>query len=261
MRKQLAVLFLFVRSSILWMLLLFLLLAAAEIGWFSVLLRGLPDFSGAVDETQAYELFQNAGLEQLLASGVMKYPMLAALALACVQLMRVGSEKDARVGYTLRRLLVSEQTVFVWQWVCNAAFFFLLWVVQLALAFGLCTWYTRAADPLLVSEQTVFLAFVRDDLLHSLLPLGDVLLWVRNALFFLVLSGACALCPYRRRRGLYAWATYACVAYFLFRFPTGLSALEGMAVDFLFFTPLLLYICYLVWSRDENGWREEGRAS
>ena len=58
MRKQLAVLFLFVRSSILWMLLLFLLLAAAEIGWFSVLLRGLPNFSGAVDETQAYELQQ-----------------------------------------------------------------------------------------------------------------------------------------------------------------------------------------------------------
>ncbi|MDY5972239.1 MAG: hypothetical protein SPJ01_05110, partial [Butyricicoccus sp.] len=60
--------------------------------------------------------------------------------------------------------------------------------------------YTQAA-PESVTNQTVFLAFYRVPLLHSLLPLAHISRWVRNFLLLAGLSITAAGVPYAQRRG------------------------------------------------------------
>jgi hypothetical protein len=93
---------------------------------------------------------------------------------------------------------------FVIQAICNAMMLVLLWAAEVMICLFLCRAYVHAVDPSLVSHQTVGLAFYRNDFLHSLLPLADITVWIRNLIMLAVIALAAASFPYKQRRGKFA---------------------------------------------------------
>ena len=100
---------------------------------------------------------------------------------------------------TLDRLSISERCVFACQAVYNTFIYLFLWAVELAVCFGLCVYYTKAMPDAVIGNQTIFLAFYRNELLHALLPLSDVFVWIRNIFLIFGLSIATAEYPHKQR--------------------------------------------------------------
>lgn len=124
-----------------------------------------------------------------------------ALVFFTIVLCSAGCEKGNKQGYTLKRLGVSEKGIFLLQSAYNVAAYFILWGVQLAAVLVMCSIFLKEAPENMVSNQTVFLAFYRNEFLHSLLPLSEVSRWIRNILLFVGMGIAAAGFPFRQRRG------------------------------------------------------------
>lgn len=142
-----------------------------------------------------------AALETLISRSSITWVFAVCFVVMAAFLSKTGCEYGSKQGYTLRRLSVSERNVFVWQSIYNSFCFFMLWSVQTLLAYALCKLYLAKVDPMLTSGQTIFLAFYRNNFLHSLLPLSEVSRWIRNILLLGCLGLAAAHFPYRQRRG------------------------------------------------------------
>lgn len=189
MRKHLSVLMLAARSSIYKVLGLLLLMTGLEGAALYLTLARSPAWGHPVS------------LEELIEQSRVSWILAAAFVLITAVLCLTGCEFGSKQGYTLRRLQISEKSVFAWQCVYNAACLVLLWAVQTGIALAFCAWYTANAEPGTVTNQTLFLAFYRSGLLHSLLPLSDWLRWLRNFLLLLGLAMAAGEFPIRQRRG------------------------------------------------------------
>ena len=184
MRQHLSVLTLLTRSTIYPIAVLLAVMAAVEAVLFSLAMgaNGTLSLTGMIRSSRIVWVFG------------------AAFLLLTVLLCRTGCEFGSRQGYTLRRLSISERAVFAWQWGYNTACYLLLWWWQALIAFALCLWYASQAGPELVGSQTIFLAFYRSELLHSLIPLEEVSRWVRNGVMALGLGACAALEPFLQRR-------------------------------------------------------------
>ncbi len=187
MREHLSVLMLMARSTIYKVLGIFFLMAAAQVGLFYLTLnRALAMESHTIEQ-----IFRQSRIPWIFALA-----FLLITALLCL----TGTEYGGRQGYTLRRLSIPEKNVFLWQALYNTCCFFLLWAVQLFIVLALCPLYIEKADPAAVSQQTVFLAFYRNDFLHTLLPLADISRCIRNVFLVLGLGISSAYFPFCQRR-------------------------------------------------------------
>lgn len=143
----------------------------------------------------------NYGLEQALErghiAGVAGIGFLGITAVLCMTGAERGREKT---GYTLQRLSISEKSVLLWQAVYNGSCYLLLWASQVLVMMGLAQWYTRIADPAMVTSQTVFLAYYRNEYLHGLLPMAEMDHWFRNGIMLIALGLSSAYFTYAQRR-------------------------------------------------------------
>ena len=113
----------------------------------------------------------------------------------------VGCESDSKVGYTLRRLSVSEKTVVLWHWGYNSVCYLLLWWVQALTLLGLSVWYVTAVPAEVVNGQTIMLACYRSSFFHHLFPMADIWGWIRNLFLVVTFGLLTAKFPYFNRRG------------------------------------------------------------
>lgn len=143
----------------------------------------------------------NIGLEGLLSRSGIYLVFIFVLIQTIGILSDAGVEKESKVGYTLRRLSVSEKTVVLWHWGYNSVCYLMLWWVQVLTALGLCLWYVKAAPAGVVNHQTIMLACYRNIPLHLLFPLADILGWLRNLSLVVSLGLLTAKFPYLSRRG------------------------------------------------------------
>ena len=154
-------------------------------------------FQWAVQQLSA----NHYGLEQALTQGqaarIAGIGFLVLTAVLCMTGAERGSEKT---GYTLQRLSISEKTVLFWQAIYNGSCYLLLWASQVLVMMGLAQWYTRIAEPAMVTSQTVFLAFYRHEYLHGLLPMVEIEHWVRNLVLLIGLGLSSAYFTYAQRR-------------------------------------------------------------
>ncbi len=188
MRKHLSVFMLMVRSSLYPILGLFLLMAATQGGVFWYVLN-----RGHVEEDFGLEyLVSRSGLD--LIFGLFFF-------LVCFFLMRTGHGSGSKQGYTLMRLRISERWVFFWQCVYNCLMFVLFWLAECLIVLGLCQLYAHCVSESYLTSQTLFLAFYRSEFLHSLLPMEDTLVWVRNIILGLCLGICAARAPMGARQG------------------------------------------------------------
>ncbi|MBQ7983630.1 MAG: hypothetical protein IJ302_08670 [Clostridia bacterium] len=204
MKKYLSVFAMLARGSFFRILLLLCLMAAGQCGRFLHRLQNELTLYESRVQQFAGEAAELTRLESLINVSTVSGTFAAAFLLICIVLCLPGCGWGANCGYTLRRLRISERAVFVIQALYNAMVFVILWAAEVLICLFLCRAYVNAADPSLVSHQTVGLAFYRNDFLHSLLPMADITVWIRNIIMLAVLSLAAASFPSNQRRGKFA---------------------------------------------------------
>ena len=191
MKKHLSVFGLLARGSVYKILLVLLIMSLSQIGLF----------------VYNFKKGNSTSIEYLVDDSRFILIFFIAFVLITVFLCRTGSEYGSKCGYTLNRLSVSEQQIFLHQAVFNCLMYLLLLATQVALAFGVSAYYMANMPASSVSEQTVFLAFWRNDLLHSILPLSDFVYWIRNVIIVAVMGAVTAEFPYKQRRGRFSVTT------------------------------------------------------
>lgn len=218
MKKHISVLGLLARSSVFKVLLILLGMSTVQIVSFHLkLLSGLDMYATAASGMPS--------LEEMFSSAAIGMYFRVAFVLIAIAVCLPGCEFKSNTSYTLRRLSVSERAVFFHQAVYNMLVYLMLLAVQLVVAFGLARYYIGAAPAECISNQTVVLAFYRNNFLHSILPLEDVGLWIRNGLLVLSLGLASAEFPYRQRRHKFSASTVALGIYTIVCFNQGIGQL------------------------------------
>lgn len=245
-KKYLSVFAMLVRASFGRVILLLIVMAAGQLGLFASDLRNhLLIYAARPAEFPTF-------LETMLRFPVFIWPVAAAFSVLCVLLCLPGCGYSAKCGYTLRRLNISERSVFVLQTLCNAVMFFLFWAAEVVVCLAACRMYAAAVDPSLVSHHTVPIAFYRNDFLHSFLPMADTTVWIRNGIMLLVLAMTTALFPYKQRRGKFGadMVCYALLTGIFFRRSIG----DGFNTFLTIFCGLILMaeVIHYVWIREED---------
>ena len=103
--------------------------------------------------------------------------------------------------YTLRRLRMSGLKADLTIALSNLLLLALFWAGELAILLGLAFWYNAQLPAEYAGPNTVFLASYQADLLHSILPMGEILRWVRNAFVLVCLALSTAQGASLLRRG------------------------------------------------------------
>ncbi len=178
MKKYLSVLSLFISGSFGKIFGVILLSALAQLGLFykTLLPYGSIGFETAFDYCDAQMIFAIAFL------------------LVAVLLHITGSEFSSKCSYTLKRLRISEKQVFLCQSVYNMLCFMIFLLAEgvvIISAFVLYKSYYSDIEMVkqhFLSEQTLFLACYRNNFIHCVIPLDDVLRLIRNILLTVFLG-------------------------------------------------------------------------
>ena len=169
MRQDISVLMLVVRSSIYKILAVLGVLAVLQMGFFYL----------AADTVRLERVIEISYMEQIFYIGFFLISLI---------LMWAEGEKGSQWEYTLCRLGISRERVFFLWSGYNVCCFFLLFAVEILLAIGGGQLYLERMEVGNRSAQSLFLAFWRNDFLHSLLPLTEGSRWVRNGLLLAVVG-------------------------------------------------------------------------
>ena len=188
MKKHLSVFMLMARSSIYKVISVLFAMTVAELGLF-------------YERMKVWAVGDTYNLESMIEGSHIVWVFGAAFLLITIYLCQTGCGFSSKTGYTLQRLSISERMVFVWQSIYNMMCYSLLWFVQILVVFGVCSLYVTMAPEGYVTNQTIFLAFYRNDFLHSLLPMEDAGFWFKNVLIVFSMGICSAHYPMAQRRG------------------------------------------------------------
>lgn len=107
-------------------------------------------------------------------------------------LTQFGKGRGADPTITLDRLRVSRSSVFAMQIIYNTCMFTIFWGVQVAIYLLMIKLYCTA-NPDAVGAQSVFMAFVKNTLPHSFLPMAHPVVLIRN-IVLVVMMGVVSSC-------------------------------------------------------------------
>lgn len=189
MRRYGALFQLMVRSTIYKLLAVLAVMGVAEVGLFAAKLGttwspaqvAANGIANGVDVTAYYpyslaDLVENTHLSLVWMIGVVAF---------CELLVYMAGRGHSE---TLDRLGLSRREVNVLYSIYHTMALVVLYAFQAALAVGLCLLYCRSIDAAYVGPQTIFLAFYRVPLFHSVLPLGDWVRWLFNLVLLIALG-------------------------------------------------------------------------
>lgn len=162
-------------------------------------------------------------LEELVDQSHFMYMFAIAYLLITVVLVLSGTNIGSMQGYTLQRLCIKEKKVFLLQCIYNILCYVLLWATQVGVLLAASNYYMTHKTDAILTNQTVFLAFHRNDFMHSILPIQDTLNWV--LLFAIIVCTGSFAADFTRmqRRGKVAWILIIFVAIAFVSFPRGLE--------------------------------------
>ncbi len=192
MKKYLSVLSLFIGGSFNKILAAVVLSAIAQLGLFYKTI--LPYGSEA-----------SIGFERAFDFSDAKMIFAIAFLLVAVLLHLTGAEFSSKCSYTLKRLRISEKQVFLCQSIYNALCFMVFLLaesVTVILAFALYKNHYSDIEMIkqhFISEQTLFLACYRNNFIHCVIPLDDIIRLIRNILLTVFLGVGSAGFSYFQR--------------------------------------------------------------
>jgi len=152
-------------------------------------------------------------------------------------LTSTGTNVGSMQGYTLQRLRIKESEVHKLQCVYNILAYVLLWMTQLVVFLVAATFYMNYKSNAVLTNQTVFLAFYRNEFMHSILPLGDVVSWFLLFFFIVVTGILTARFSRMQRSGQTAWSVVVILVMSVFCFPRALGE-----------EPVFILIGTFIWS-------------
>ena len=246
MKKHLSVFMLMAQSSIYKVISVLILMIVTETGLFYMRMK-----QGMIGDS--------FNLEMAVDESRILWILGIAFVLITIFLCQIGCGFSSKTGYTLQRLSISERMVFVWQSIYNMMCYSLLWFVQILVVFGVCSLYVTMAPEGDVTNQTIFLAFYRNDFLHSLLPMEDAGFWFKNVLIVLSMGICSAHYPMAQRRGKkiqeVMFLTSCVVVFFVGELGEYLTPVIVICCCLL----CVLYAVFQVFSKDEEENTEQTR--
>lgn len=124
--------------------------------------------------------------EKMIEGCFLKPVFLSALTLAFFILLWTERQRGGvKSSYTLLRLKLTWRQQFALRTGYNILCLALVFLAQAAFAAALCLRYGELLPEEFASPQLLFLTFYRSAFLHSLLPMAEAAIWVRNLLLLL----------------------------------------------------------------------------
>lgn len=216
MKKYLSVFMIYVRSSFYKFVLLLTAMAAVQTALF---LRMPEKIHKHTNMTHKF-----MGVEETLQGSGLFIVFGVAFVLLTVILCYAGCELSGKQGYTLRRLRIKENKVFLMQFSANTMFYAMFWFCEIVIIRFLMQLYLKDVPEEIYTNQMLMLSFYRNDFLGSLLPLSDTVNLVRNIIWIFAMGASSALFPYLQRRGKIAFSLLIMTAIVLVGFAAGDSA-------------------------------------
>ena len=250
MKKYLSVFGLYARSTVFKILLILFAMSAIETIIFYTELQ---------NALQTYESIEAglSSLEHTLDMAAINVYFRAALLLITFVLSIPGCKFKSNTGYTLQRLSVSERETFFIQTVYNTLVYIILIAVQLGVTFVLSQYYISTVPDGFANNQTLFLAYYRNEFLHSLLPLEDIGLWVRNALLVISFGFVTAEFPYNNRRNKFSATAIALGLYTIVYFDQGIGELFHVITTAIISLMIISEVIYTLNKKDAEVQNEQ----
>ena len=177
----------------------------------------------------------------------------AAFIIITLFLIISGCQFSSKVSYTVKRLSINEKRVFLYQCIYNLFIYALFWSVQTILCICMMKHYIAQTPIEFFGEQNIFLAFYRSTRLHALLPLSDGILWVRNALIFVMLGLAAAEFPYLQRNGKKSVTIIALGLYIVALWKQDISPIASLVSTIFVAIVVISSVCYQVLIKEDGG--------
>lgn len=150
--------------------------------------------------------------------------------------MNIGSTQS----YTLQRLRIKERWVYCLQAIYNFFAYVLLWGTQLAILLVSAKMYQKhLPDGALWTNQTLMMAFYRNNFMHSILPLEDGPSWWVLVLIGVSTAILTAEFTKQQRKGTFAFELLVLIVIAVLVFP------REMGVEFVYFVLALVFV-YIV---------------
>lgn len=226
MKRYLSVFEMITRSSIYKVLGILIAMVTAEItacvyAWHQPLALLKPTIEEWVDQSYFVIIFAIAYL------------------LITVVLVLHGTNIGSVQSYTLQRLRIPEKKVYLIQCIYNILCYILLWSTQAAVLLGISAFYMNYKTHVVKTNQTVFLAFHRNEFMHSIFPLEDLVGWI--LLIFLIAGTGILAARFTRmqRQGKVSWSLIIFVAIAFISFPRELG-MEPMVY-------IMFVIIFIIW--------------
>ena len=188
MKKYLSVFEMIIRSSIYKIIGILALLVIAELGTFYIALQ------------QPLARIQ-PNLEEIVDQSHLSYMLVLAYVVMTIVLVLPGMNIGSRQSYTLQRLRIQEKYVFLLQCLYNVLCYFLLWSTQVGILLAASYFYMKYQTHAIITNQTIFLAFHRNDFMHNILPMQDVYMWFMLICVIWGTGIIVAIVTRRQRRG------------------------------------------------------------
>lgn len=192
--------------------------------------------------------------EKILENARLEYMLGSLFVLFCALFLFNGCEqKGGKLRYTLRRLSVSEHEIHVLWAVYYTLCFVLLIAWQTAVMFWFHSMYAASPMGEGLGSNSFFLTTYRSDLLHSLLPLHDIMRQLRNIALLPALGLNCSFFSFHLSRGRRSYAPLLLIGLTLFTFirPMANAAMDALS---------LIYIIWLSVITQNKVWRDEHAA-
>lgn len=135
-------------------------------------------------------------LEDAVEESFLKYIFFGALVLIGFNILL--NFKSIASSYTSRLMMVNAKNMFFDEVIAAGFIFLILFLTQQVLAYFLGSFYISTQQSQFITNQTLFLAFLRSDFLRFLIPLSDLLGWLKLLVIIAALAFACAFLPSER---------------------------------------------------------------
>ena len=247
MKKYISIFELFARNTVYKILFVLLAMGAAQITMFQ---KAMSEWIPVDYYDLDFQAIEHYSLEYMVDKSnspvFMGIAFVLITAILCWSACNLGSKSS----YTLQRLQVKEKTIFIMQCIYNSLCYVLLLGVQVAVLLVLCGMYVEQSDN--VTNQTVFLAFYRNEFMHSVLPMEGMMRWIVNILILLGCGTSAAVFTYLQRRGKVAWSLFVVVACVLVGFIQELGGQLELGTAFSAVIIVALTVYYHVFQKKED---------
>lgn len=231
MKKYLSVFEMFSRSSLYKVLVVSIVMAVVQFGSFYMTMQ---NYNGMI-------------LTELVEKSYLSWIWKIAYILVTIVIVLPSCNIGSVQNYTFGRLRIKEKRVYLLQSIYNTLCYVLLWMTEVVVLWVTSAYYLRQTTTVL-SNQTLFLEFYKSPMLHSILPLEDILGWILLIYFFVGTGFAAEMFCRRQRSGKLSFELIVMAVLMILLFP---RALGGSLLVFII--PLIVIPIQFVYRRLLDG--------